>query len=96
MLNLRFFTKHLHECYNFVRDIETSMPESIEMTFNFPQLPIKNTLLRHLVWVGIFKLILLYALWFAFFRDRAVHVDEQTAADQILSTKQPSNEEPQR
>ena len=61
------------------------MSESIGMSFNFPQLPIKNTLLRHLVWVGIFKIILLYCIWFAFFRGNTVHVDETSAAERILS-----------
>lgn len=55
------------------------------MSFNFPQLPIKNTLLRHLVWVGILKIILLYGIWFFFFRGNNVPVDDAAAAQHFLS-----------
>lgn len=58
----------------------------MNIKFNVPQLPIENKLLRHLVWVGIVKIILLYAIWFAFFRGNNVHVDPQGAADKILNT----------
>ena len=61
------------------------------MPSKFPNLPIKNNLLRHLVWVGIVKIILLYAIWYAFFRGNHVDVDAQRAADQILSTQTITN-----
>lgn len=63
----------------------------LSMKFNVPQLPIENPLLRHLVWIGIIKIILLYCLWFAFFRDREVHVDPQSAAQRILYPASNSN-----
>ena len=62
------------------------------MKFNVPNLPIENRLLRHLVWVGIFKGILLFIIWFAFFRDHKVHVDPQSAAQRILQPT--SNSQP--
>lgn len=55
------------------------------MKFNVPRLPIENPLLRHLVWVGIAKIILLYCIWFAFFRGQTVEVDAQSAAQQLLN-----------
>lgn len=61
------------------------------MSFNFPNLPIKNNLLRHLVWVGILKIILLYCIWHAFFRGNNVEVDADRAADQILSSQTTTN-----
>ncbi|MEF2147886.1 cytochrome oxidase putative small subunit CydP [Luteimonas sp. FXH3W] len=61
------------------------------MRFNVPNLPIENRLLRHLVWIGIIKIILLFFIWFAFFRGHKVHVDPQSAAQQILQPTSNTN-----